>query len=555
MENNKVRFQRIAAAAFLVLAVPAFAASAASVSGVVLNDATNKPIYTAVVTLSTIGTKPLQAAVSTDASGAFRFDNVPPGRYHLWAGNYGFQEVAFGAPTPDRYPAVLVLGAGEVRQGLELRLRPLGAISGVVLDQNGDPLRNAQIQLLVSSWVRGKKTMVRRNGTNSDGRGEFRIGGVLAGHYYLSANAQFSPASETTHPEVSLGEVQPELVIVRMWYPNAARMADARPLEVKPGEEIRNVTLEMITTTAASVHGHIEAPEGVTAGIQVHFVPDEEGGAGLAGLHMAFSPNGDFFTERLAPGHYQVVTALQGSDEYRGVDEVDLRPGPQDVVLHMSKGVALAGRLQVPGVTPGDLSQYTVTLLPGEPQWFGRRMLSATPKGDGTFVFPAVTPGVWDIGVHPIPKGGYVKSMTLGDQDVLTAEMNIGPSTSAPLNIVVSGRGGVIAGVVKMPEDPIADLAGRSSPAILLSPAGRFGDVESFVMVKPAEEGGRYEIRGITPGSYRIFAFDRLEQGAAHDPDFRARVEPLGKAVEIHEGEQISLDLDVLPFVSGEPQQ
>jgi len=548
-----VRRQRIVAVWFLLLAMPALAASAASVSGVVLNDATNKPIYTAVVTLSTIGTKPLQAAVFTDASGAFRFDNVPPGRYHLWAGNYGFQQASFGAPTPDRYPAVLVLGAGEVRQGVELRLRPLGAISGVVLDQNGDPLRGAQIQLLVSSWVRGKKTMVRRNGASSDERGEFRISGVLPGHYYLSANAQFSPATEI-HPEVTLGEVQPELVVGRMWYPNAARMADARPLEVNPGAELRDITLQMTTMTAASVHGHIEVPEGVTGGIEVHFVPDEEGGAGLAGVRMAFSPNGDFFADRLAPGHYQVVTALQGSDEYRGVDELDLQPGPQDIVLHMSKGVALAGRLQVQGVTADDLSQYTVTLVPGEAQWFGRRRLSATPRGDGTFVFPAVTPGVWDIGVHPIPKGGYVKSMTLGDQDVLTAEMNITGSTSAPLNIVVSRRGAVIAGVVKMPEDPIADLAGRSSPVILLSPTGRFGDVESFVAVKPAGEGGRYEIRGITPGSYRIFAFDRLEQGAAHDPDFRARVEPLGKAVEIHEGEQISLDLDVLPFVSGEPQ-
>jgi len=549
-----VRRQRIVAVWFLVLAVPALAASAASVSGLVLNDATNKPIHTAVVTLSTIGTKPLQAAVSTDASGAFRFDNVPPGRYRLWAGNYGFQQVAFGAPTPDRYPAVLVLGSGEVRQGIELRLRPLGAISGVVLDQNGDPLRGAQIQLLASAWVRGKKTMVRRNGAGSDERGEFRIGGVLAGRYYISANAQFSPASEI-HPEVSLGEVQPELVVGRMWYPNAARIADARPLEVKPGEELRDIALQMTTMPAATVHGHIEAPEGITGGIQVHFVPDEEGSAGLAGARMAFSPNGNFFAERLAPGHYQVVTALQGSDEYRGVDEVDLQPGPQDIVLHVSKGVALAGRLQVQGAAAGDLSQYTVTLLPDEPQWFGRRRLSAIPKSDGTFVFPAVTPGVWDIGVQPIPKGGYVKSMTLGDQDVLTAEMKITPSSSALLNIVVSGQGGAIAGVVKMPEDPIADLAGRSSPVILLSPTGRFAEVESFVIVKPAEDGGRYEIRGITPGSYRIFAFDRIEQGAAHDRDFRARIEPLGKALEIHEGEQISLDLEVLPFVSGEPQQ
>jgi len=533
--------------------MPGFAASAASVSGVVLNDATNKPIYTAMVTLSTIGTKPLQAAVSTDASGAFRFDNVPPGRYHLWAGNYGFQQVAFGAPTPDRYPAVLVLGAGEVRQGIDLRLRPLGAISGVVLDRNGDPLRGTQIQLMASTWVRGRKRMVQRNAAGTNERGEFRISSVLPGRYYLSASARFSPAMEI-HPEVSLGEVQPELVLGRVWYPGGTRVADARPLEVKPGEELGNITLQLAAMSAASVHGHIEAPEGVTGGIQVHFIPDEDD-SGVSGGRSTFSPNGDFFADRLAPGHYKIVTAMQGSDEYRGVDEVDLQPGPQDVVLHLSKGVALSGRLQVQGVPQGDLSQYTVTLIPSDPQWFGGRRLTAAPRADGTFVFPAVTPGVWDIAVHPIPKGGYVKSMMLGDQDVLSAEMKIAESTGAPLNIVLSGRGGAIAGVVKMPEDPIADLAGRSSPVILLSPTGKFAEVESFVMVKPAEDGGRYEIRGITPGSYRIFAFDRLERGAAHDRDFRARVESLGKPVEIHEGERLQLDLDVLPFVSEAPQQ
>ena len=145
--------------------------------------------------------------------------------------------------------------------------------------------------------------------------------------------------------------------------------------------------------------------------------------------------------------------------------------------------------------------------------------------------------------------------MTLGDLDVLTAEMNITPSTSAPLNIVVSGRGGEIAGLVKTPEDPIAELTGRATPVILLSPFGRFADVDSFVIVKPAEEGGRYDIGGVTPGSYRIFAFDRLDQGAAYDRDFRARIEAMGKPVEIREGEQIRLDLDVLPYVGGGPRE
>jgi len=549
-----VRSRRLAALSFFVVSVPIFGASMASVSGIVVNDATNRPLQMAMVTLISRGPKPMEAAVYTNANGTFRFDNVPGGAYHLWAGEYGYQHVAFGAPTPDRYPAILTLGEGEVRQGIELRLRPLAAITGTVVDQNGDPVPGAMLQLMAPSWVRGRRSMVRRNGVTSNERGEFRIGGILPGRYYLSANAQYSPASEI-RPEVSVGDQQPDLVMGRTWYPDAARMAGARPLEVRPGAEIGGIALQINTTAAAVVHGRIEAPDGINGGFQIHLIADDEGDGGVPETRSAFSPGGEFYLDRVPPGRYRVLVKPTENDEYQGMDEVDLQPGPQDLVLNVRKGARLAGHLELQGVPPGDSAHYTVTLIPGSSPTVSLRRLTATVEADGTFQFPAVAPGVWDIGVHPIPKGGFVKSMLLGSKDVLTEEMNITDDSSVPLSIVISGRGGVISGAVRMPQDPIADLAGRSSPVILLTPTGKLADVESFVMVKPAEEGGRYEIRGVTPGSYKVYAFDRMEQGAAHDRDFRARVDSLGKPVEIHEGEQVRLDLDELPFVSGEPQQ
>jgi hypothetical protein len=527
--------------------LPAAGASDASVGGVVVNDSTGKPVHMALVTLSTTGAKPMEAAVYTDANGVFQFNAVPPGRYYLYAGEFRYQNVAFGAPTPDRYPAILTLGAGEVRQGIELRMRPLGAISGVVLDQNGDPLPRVAVQLLVSTWARGRKTSAYRNAALSNDRGEFRIHGIAPGRYFLSATVQFAQAVET-RSQVTLGEPVPDMVFGRAWYPKAARIQEARPVEVKAGADVRDIVLQMTTTAAAGVSGHIELPDGAnaTGGILVNFVPQDEGG-GMPAIKTAFSNDQKFALAGLAPGRYTAITMLQGDDQYRGVDEVDLQPGPQEVVLHLTKGVRLAGRLEVQGAGTGDLTQYRIALIPGDITPVGRNRLHAPVEPDGTFAFAAVTSGVWDIGVQPIPKGGYFKSMKLGDQDVLTEEMTITPYTNAPLQIVLSARGGVLSGKVRVPDDSVSDQRGRPSAIVLLAPVGRFSHVESFFMMRPADEAGRYEMRGITPGSYKLFAFDRLEPNSLQDPDFMARIDPLGKPVEVHEGDEISLALDVRP--------
>ncbi|MGA3025013.1 MAG: carboxypeptidase-like regulatory domain-containing protein [Bryobacteraceae bacterium] len=549
-----MRFPRRILPVCLAVLPAALLAEDASVGGVVLNDSTGKPVHMALVTLSTTGAKPMEAAVYTDANGAFQFNAVPPGRYYLRAGEFRYQGV--GAPTPDHYPGILTLGSGEVRQGIELRMRPLGAISGVVLDQNGDPLPHVNVRLLVSTWARGRRTPAYRNGAASNERGEFRIHGIAPGRYFLSATAQFTQTMEI-HPQVTLGEPIPDLVFGRVWYPNATRLQEARPVEVKAGADVQDIVLQMTTTAAASVSGHVEVPDGVAGrGVQMSFVPQDEELA-IPATSSFGSNDQKFAMTGLAPGRYTAITMLQDDDQYRGVDEVDLQPGPQEVVLHLQKGVRLTGRLEVQGPGAGNLTQYRITLIPGDITSFRRSRLSAPVDADGAFAFAAVTSGVWDIGVQPIPKGGYVKAMRLGDRDVLTEDMTITPSTSAPLHVVVSTRGGVVTGTAKVPEgtradptaaDPaMAGLTGSPRAVVLLAPAGKFSHVESFFMMRPADEDGKYEIGGITPGSYKVFAFDHLGRDSTRDPDFMARIDPLGKPVEVHEGERINLDLEVLP--------
>ena len=165
----------------------------------------------------------------------------------------------------------------------------------------------------------------------------------------------------------------------------------------------------------------------------------------------------------------------------------------------------------------------------------------AVIKPDGTFRLASVVAGIWDIGVEPIPPGGYLKAMLLGDQDVLTEEMAIGPETSAPLKIVLSTRGAVVEGTVVREEDRPVPRA-----LVVLAPEGRFTGVLSFYRVSPADETGHFEMKGLTPGRYRLYAFEELNPNAIQDPGFLKPFTSQGEPLELTEGARASRRLRLI---------
>jgi hypothetical protein len=200
----------------------------------------------------------------------------------------------------------------------------------------------------------------------------------------------------------------------------------------------------------------------------------------------------------------------------------------------MAPPVELKGRVQAEGV--GFASQLRVRLTspntPGNP-------IMATTAADGHFTLEHVPPGTWDIAVEPIPEGGYIKSMRLGKQDVLTEDMEISGATDAPLNIVVSSHGGVVEGEI---DDPA--IAGHKAVMVLLAPTGRVRHVMSFFGFVQSQPDGKFKLRGLTPGTYKLLAFAELPPGDPRNPDLIARLE--GKAIEVREGETVRTKIGVI---------
>jgi hypothetical protein len=522
----------------------------AAISGVVLNDATGTPIRRASVTLATLDQTPLEALTFSDANGAFGFTAIPPGKYKLHVELDGFEQGWFGASTSTRPPGTLKLAAGDVRYGITFRLRPLGSISGVVLDPEGDPDPNMQIRLLKIAWERLKPAYLDAGWAGTDDRGSYHFEDVLPGQYLVMAAQQYAPAL-LIQPEAAAGEsAAPQKLCAIQFYPDAGRISAAAPLQLTGGRDFEGIDFHLTTRAVAVLRGKVvipaELPAGANAVVAVYpqDIPNDTDQTMATG---AFAPDYGFEMANLIAGTHVVVATLSAAGrEYRAVERVELPPAGLELTLHPDRAIDLTGRVDLEGGGERPSGRFRVSLTPGGyPP--GRSHIDVDAQPDGTFTVPNVVPGIWDINVEPIPPGGYIKAMRLGEQDVLTEDMTIESSTREPLRILVSTRGAVVTGTVTVP--PAVLRSARAS--VLLAPWGKYAQVLSFYAMAGADDAGHFEFQGVTPGRYKLYAFEELDPSAYQDPNFLKPYETLSEPFEVAEGSRADRQIQLI--VAGVP--
>lgn len=515
----------------------------AALTGVVLNDATGTPLRRAMVTLSTLDEPPLDAVTFTESNGAFGFTTIPPGKYKLHVDQDGFQHAWFGASTPQRPPGILTLAAGDVRYGITFRLRPLGSISGVVLDPEGDPVPGASIRLLEAAFERRRPAYKDAGFANTDDRGRYRLEDVPAGQYLVMAGQRYQAAA-LIQPEAAPGSEAGRKMYAVEFYSGASRLSAATPVPLPPGKDLDGIDFQLAAKAVAPLHGKIicpdPVPENTAVGISVY--PQDLPGSQDAIGGGASSNDLTFQFPNLTAGPYVMAAALQTPQHYyRGVERFELPPGGAEVALRLERAIDLAGRVDFEG-GPRPSASVRVTLVSGDTPRVDNTPPQVEVKPDGSFVVPNVAPGIWDIDVKPIPRGGYLKAMRLGDADVLTEDMVITAETRAPLRIVLSMRGAVVTGTVHVP--PGVQRSARA--AVLLAPNGRYEHVWSFYAVEPADDAGHFEFKGVTPGRYKLYAFEELEPSAYEDPGFLKPFDKVSEAFEVPEGGRVSRDAPLI---------
>jgi hypothetical protein len=419
-------------------------------------------------------------------------------------------------------------------------------IAGRVLDEEGEPVPYSNVQVFRQQYMLGRKQLMRTNGSSTNDLGEYRVFGLPPGRYYVSADTRPSPMQPKTEDEY-----------VTTWFPRTADAAAAAPIDVAPGAQLRNIDIPLAKMPSVTVSGRVINEAGPPPGgenaprnnLSVMLVTRNAmmDGGGVTRSSSTVTPQGTFEIRSVTPGSYFVVgmaNASKGTVSSRTPIQVG-GSNLEGVTVTIRGGVPVSGQMRVEGGSAKNLSAVRVMLQPVDP---GGIRFAPTPnqqaKEDGSFQWDNVPADRYTFYVSGLPEGFYLKSVRSADLDVLSSGLEIAGGTPAPLDVLLSPRAGQVTGTVL---DPRTQKAAAMTVVVLVPQEKERRDRDSFYLTATTDFSGQFTFKSVTPGEYRVYAWEDAEYGAWMDPDFMKPLESKGEAVSVPEGGRQSIQVNLIP--------
>jgi hypothetical protein len=521
-----------------------------TIQGQVVKAGTGEPLKKARVMLSKAeGRDQQRVSVLTDPGGRFLLTEIEAGRYRLFVERNGYVRQEYGQRTFNRPGSILTLAPGQRLRELVFRMVQAAVISGHVFDEDGEPVLQGRVQAMRHTYVEGKRELLTAQTSTTNDLGEFRLFGLPPGRYYLSVS--YVPGGSfvgmTTAPSVL--PIGAEEGYAPSYYPGTSDPARAGALELSPGEEVSLVDFRLVPTRAFRVRGRVF--NSVTGepgrGTNIWLMPRESGiRSWLIRNHTSVEDSqGAFEIHGITPGSYTISAAwLNGDKQYSTAMPLDVSNADVDgVSLVIAPGSDVSGRVQIEGRTDFNLSNLHVWLQPREEMMVIGGSASATVLRDGTFVLQNVAQETYRLYVWGMPSDFYLKAARLGADDVLEGGINLTRAKGRPeLELVLSLAGARVDGLVLNEEHlPL------SGAVVALVPEPSRRSQSRLYGSTNTDQYGRFTLRGIAPGEYKVFAWGDVESGAYRDPEFLRPIEDAGVTVRLVEGAAQNVELKLIP--------
>jgi hypothetical protein len=528
----------------------------ASLEGSVVKEPGGEPLKKAIVELIAENQEEGGNYTATsDPDGHFRIVGIQCGRYRMFVERPGYLEVDKKRRRSEG--VVLSFDAGQELKNQTLRMLPAAILRGRVLDEDGDPMPDVEVTVL-----RRKRSSFEPNGSaQANDLGEFRIGGLLGGKYYVVASpmpnfqslvpAQKSPDNPAAPPT--------DMAYVTTFYPSASDRAQAAAIELHAGEEMP-VDFSLARAHTARIRGVVP---GLAPGAKALVMLSGENANAMLN-EAEVDKDGKFEIFRVAPGSYTITAVTVMADmpqvarqkvEVAGLNIDDVRLVPQSAAtvrgrVHFSGWAPKADTPRVVfwrGIGGEDDLSEGITFNGGESP---ESPNLAKIKADGSFELKNVPPGLCELGVSGDPKmltATFVESLVVGTRDLVDTGLDLSGGTLS-VDLTVSSGAGVIDGTVTTDKDePIANAS------VVVVPEAKYRKQPYRYRKVFADQAGHFTIRNLRPGSYTLFAWEILDSDEYLDPDFLNPYEALGTAVKVEKSSRQSVALQVIPAPADQP--
>lgn len=383
-----------------------------TISGTVVDDR-GKPI-SEVRVIATGSTSKSNGTVVTDSTGEFRFPNLAPGSYTLWANPSGTPPTP-AARTPAGEPGQLeerlvatyypsatdALGAipldvapGQDLQGIKIAVRkvPLYHVRGKVATSSAD----------ISPENLGLWLMPRTPGTtvgpasSSGGTpapdGSFDLGGVRPGSYYLAARLSSDRVGGIIRGDLSNPEVSGPGILGRAWVD--VTDGDVTGIVLRVGEPLRIMgTIRIEGQDKPDLSGvriQLRFPDVVLQASEPRATMGAENTFTLSNVSPAKYA---VFVSGLPGGAY-VKSIRLGSQETidTGLDLTDMQAVPPLEIRIGRDGATVQGIVDRDDDKPAPRAWVALIPDPARPG-LASRLKSATATEGGSFILTGVAPG------------------------------------------------------------------------------------------------------------------------------------------------------------------
>jgi len=478
-------------------------ASGFRIAGTVVNAVGGSPLARARVTIFDARNPQNTQWVITSEGGRFEFKQLGAGKYELRGAKRGF--ITADYEQHEQFSTAIVTGAGLDTENLVLRLAPVAVLSGKVLDESGEPVRQALVSLYAQDRRAGVGRVQKIRTDRTDDQGSYEFTPLDAATYFLSVSAtpwyavhsasslQQGAASTPAVVDQSLDVAYPVT-----YYKDATEPDEASPIPIRGGDRLE---ADIHLSPVPALHLLFHVPDNGKHGFTMPTLqqPAFDGMESVPANGGQMVSPGVFELTGVAAGRYTVRMPLSPPGEQNQWSEVEMDLTADGQELDASKGepvsmvkasVKLLGQEALP-------RQLAVMLRNSK-----LRMVAYQEVNDkGEIEFQNVVPGRYEVLVQAPGKAYSVLHISLESGQISGHILNVAAGSSLTVSLSLVGSAMRVEGFVKRD--------GKAAPGamVVLVPKNPESNRELFRRDQ-SDLDGSFSLLGVIPGSYTVCAIE-----------------------------------------------